>query len=176
MSFDQARRRHRTYGARSGTDGKSVLREEKIYEVDDVPLVATAGRLQSSKLWATSGQITESIVYAEGKPTQRERWYLNGALKEKSTATGSDSNTRTIQETFSDDGKIARRETLNTSGATLGTQQIFYSNGKVRVESTYGDADTRGRTRVISRREWDESGKLTADDEVLDDGSRKRKL
>ena len=58
----------------------------------------------------------------------------------------------------------------------MGTQQIFYSNGKLRAETMYGDADARGRTRIVARKEWDESGKLTADDEVLEDGSRKRKL
>ena len=176
LSFDQGRRRHRTYSTQSGADGKSVIREEKIYEIGDLPLNASAGRLLSSKLWAASGQPTESIAYVDGRPSHTERWYLNGAIKEKSTTTGSGSNTRTLQEKFSDDGKIASREAVNASGATVGTQQIFYSNGKLRAEMTYSDGDARGRTRIIARKEWDESGKLTADDEVLEDGSRKRKL
>jgi len=176
LSFDQGRRRLRTYSAPSSVDGKPVLREERIYEPGDLPLGTSTGRLQSSKLWAANGQATESVVYADGKPTHTERWYLNGMIKEKSTVTGSGDSTRIVQEKFTDEGKIASRETLNASGAMMGSQQFFYGNGKLRAEITYGDADARGRTRVVARKEWDESGKLSADDEVLEDGSRKRKL
>lgn len=176
LSFDQGRRRHRGYNTQGSADGKSVLREERIYEPDELPLNATAGRLQSSKLWAASGQATEQIVYTDGKPTQTDRWYLNGALKEKSTVAGTGDTARTQRERFNDDGKIASRETLTSTGTAIGLQQYFHGNGKLRTETTYGDADARGRTRVIARKAWDESGKLIADDEVLEDGSRKRKL
>ena len=177
MRFDQGRRMHRTFtvdGASSGT-GNNVLREERVYEPDEQPLNSTAGRLQTSKQWGTNSQATELIRYSEGKPTQTERWYLNGALREKSNVTGSGNAARTQREKFTDDGKLASRETLSAEGSVTGLQQYFYASGKLRREDTYGEADARGRARVLARKEWDETGKLTADDEILEDGSRKRK-
>ena len=178
MSFDQGRRVHRTFavdGASSSTSGKNVLREERVYESGEQVLSSTAGRLQTSKQWGTNGQATELVRYSEGKPVQTERWYLNGALREKSVVTGSGNAARTQREKFTDDGKLVSRETLTAGGSVTGQQQYFYASGKLRREDMYGEADARGRARVLARKEWDETGKLTADDEILEDGSRKRK-
>ncbi len=177
MSFDQGRRMHRTFtvdGASSST-GKNVLREERVYELSDQPLNSTVGRLQTSKLWGSNGQATELVHYGEGGSVQVKRWYLNGALKEKSNGTGSGNTARGQREKITDDGKLASRETLTAEGTATGLQQYFYANGKLRREETYGEPDSRGRTRMLARKEWDEAGKLTADDEILEDGSRKRK-
>ena len=174
MRFDQGRRVHRTFTV-DGAGGKNVLREERVYEQGDQPLNSTAGRLQTSKQWGTNGQATEVVRYSEGKPVHTERWYLNGALKEKSTVTGSGNAARTQREKFTDDGKLVSREALTAEGSATGLQQYFYGNGKLRREDIYGEADARGRARMLARKEWDETGKLTADDEILEDGSRKRK-
>jgi antitoxin component YwqK of YwqJK toxin-antitoxin module len=175
MIFDQGRRVHRSFSLDNNAGSKNVLREERVFESGEQPLNSTAGRLQTSKLWGANGQVTELVRYSEGRPTQTERWYLNGALKEKSSISGSGNSSRTQRERFSDDGKLASRETLTADGTSTGLQQYFYGNGKLRREETYGEPDTRGRTRVLARKEWDETGALTADDEILEDGSRKRK-
>lgn len=175
MSFDQGRRVHRSFAMDNTPGNKNVLREERVFEPGEQPLNSTAGRLQTSKLWGTNGQATELIRYIDGRPMQTERWYLNGALKEKSSITGSGNSARTQREKFTDDGKLASRETLTADGSATGLQQYFYGNGKLRREETYGEPDARGRTRVLTRKEWHETGTLTADDEILEDGSRKRK-
>lgn len=179
MSFDQGRRLHRSYqapGAGDVSSGKALLREERVYEPGDQALAATAGHLQSSRQWGSNGQMTEQIRYSEGRPVQTERWYLNGARKEKSVVSGAGATARTQRENFADDGKLMSRETLTADGANTGLLQQFYASGKLRSETTFGEPDARGRTRVVARREWDESGKLVADDEILEDGSRKRRL
>lgn len=184
MAFEQGRRVRRVYGegrvTAANPGGANVLREERIYEpppLNELALNASAGRLQTSRLWGSNGQLIEQQSYVEGKVTQAELWYLNGAKKEKTTATGSGASLRTLRESFSDDGKLVSRKTLGATGAPIGLQQYFFSNGKLQREEQFGEPDSAGvgRSRILSRKEWDEAGKLVADDEVLEDGSRRRK-
>ena len=174
MRFDQGRRVHRSYFTDNKPDGKARPREERIFEAGDQFLRSSRGPLLSHKQWGSNGQLTLFTRYADGKPTLTERWYLNGALKEKSTLTGNGSTTRTLRENYTDDGKLNSRETLTAEGNITGLQQVYYNNGKPMREDTYGEPDSRGRSRLVKRKEWDESGKVVADDEILEDGSRKR--
>lgn len=174
VRFDQGRRVQRSYHADSKIDGKAQPREERIFEAGDQLLRSSRGPLQSLKQWGSNGQLTLSTRYADGKPSLTERWYLNGALKEKTTVTGTGSASQTLRESYTDDGKLSSRETLNAEGNITGLRQVFYSNGKPMREDTYGEPDSRGRSRLIKRKEWDDSGKVVADDDILEDGSRKR--
>lgn len=169
LRFEQGRRVHKRFH-----DAKNQLREERIFEVSDQLLRSSQGALMAMKQWATSGQITLHTRYTDGKASLTERWYLNGALKEKVTATGSAIASRTLRESYTDEGKIASRETLNADNQVVGLRQIYFSNGNIMREDTYSEPDARGRTRLSKRKEWDESGKVSADDEILEDGSRKR--
>ena len=169
LRFEQGRRVHKRFH-----DAKNQLREERIFEVSDQLLRSSQGALMAMKQWATSGQITLHTRYTDGKASLTERWYLNGALKEKVTATGSAIANRTLRESYTDEGKIASRETLNADNQVVGLRQIYFSNGNIMREDTYSEPDARGRTRLSKRKEWDESGKVSADDEILEDGSRKR--
>ncbi|MEY4910339.1 MAG: hypothetical protein RL761_2 [Pseudomonadota bacterium] len=169
MHFEKGQRVHRKY-----FESKAQMREERIFEASDHVLRSSQGPLQSLKQWGSNGQLTLHTRYADGKPNLTERWYLNGALKEKSSVSGSGHTIRTLRESFSDDGKIASRETLNADGQVTGLRQMFYGTGKPMREDTYGEPDARGRSRLMKRKEWDENGNLVADDEILEDGSRKR--
>ena len=169
MRFEQGRRVHKRFH-----DAKNQLREERIFEASDHLLRASQGALLSIKQWAASGQMVLHTRYAEGKANLTERWYLNGALKEKVAVTGSANTTRTLRENYSDEGKITSRETLNADNQVVGLRQTYFSNGNIMREDTYNEPDGRGRTRLTKRKEWDDSGKVTADDEILEDGSRKR--
>lgn len=184
MFFEQGRRVRRVYGegkiTPTNASGANVLREERIYEpppANELALNASAGRLQSSRLWGSNGQLIEQQVYVDGKVSQADFWYLNGAKKEKTVATGSGSSLRTLRELFSDDGKLVSRHTLGPSGAASGLQQYYFANGKLQREELFGEPGSAGtgRSRVLSHKEWDDTGKLVADDEVLEDGSRRRK-
>jgi antitoxin component YwqK of YwqJK toxin-antitoxin module len=169
MRFEQGRRVHKRFH-----DAKNQLREERIFEASDHLLRASQGALLSLKQWATSGQMVLHTRYAEGKANLTERWYLNGALKEKVAVTGIANTARTLRENYSDEGKITSRETLNADNQVVGLRQTYFSNGNIMREDTYNEPDGRGRTRLTKRKEWDDSGKVTADDEILEDGSRKR--
>lgn len=169
MRFEQGRRVHKKFH-----DAKNQLREERIFDVSDQLLRSSQGALMALKQWSASGQITLHTRYTDGKASLTERWYLNGALKEKVTATGSANASRTLRESYTDEGKIASRETLNADNQVVGLRQMYFSNGNIMREDTYSEPDARGRTRLSKRKEWDESGKVIADDEILEDGSRKR--
>lgn len=177
--FDGGRRVHRNYSAQGNSSGKAVLREERVYEADDNVLNATRGKLLSIKLWGASEQITEHRRFADGREVALERWYLNGAIKERSATTGTGAEARLQRESFNDAGALVRREKLvagrDYGGDYTGVQQAFHDNGKLAVEDTWSNPDDRGRTRLIARKQWDETGRLVADDEILEDGSRKRK-
>jgi antitoxin component YwqK of YwqJK toxin-antitoxin module len=169
---EDGRRVHRNFY----TDGgKSVLREERIFAPDDRSLRDTRGQLLSTKRFAASGQIIEQRRYAEGREVQVERWYQNGSLRERILWSGTGAQARLLRESYRDDGALARRERLNADEWPVGTQQAFHPNGRLAVEEQYSEPDARGRTRPVARKQWDETGRLVADDILLEDGSRQRK-
>ncbi len=189
LAMKDGARWHRIYDTSGTKDGKNVLREERLYEPGDdtkYRLNNEGGPLQWSKLWGANEQLIEHIRYSKSNPVAIERWYLNGAIKEKivaiSVAEGNPFGglgVRSLREQYDDTGRIVSREnfvgTGNNRAQPVGLQQAFYPNGKIAVEETYSALDDRNRSRLIARKEWDESGKLTADDEILEDGSRKRR-
>jgi antitoxin component YwqK of YwqJK toxin-antitoxin module len=189
LAMKDGARWHRFYYAHGTKDGKKILREERLYEPSDdkkYRLSNDGGPLQWSKQWGTNEQLIEHIRYSKSNPVAIERWYLNGAIKEKivaiSVAEGNPFGglgVRSLREQYDDTGRITSREnfvgTGNNRAQPVGLQQAFYPNGKIAVEETYSPLDDRSRSRLIARKEWDESGKLTADDEILEDGSRKRR-
>lgn len=166
------RRVHKIF---STEGGKSVLREERVFAPDDRTLRDTRGQLLSAKRYGASGQLIEQRSFAEGREVQAERWYLNGAVRERSTWSGTGKDARLLREMYRDDGKLARREQLNADQWPVGTQQAFHDNGRLALEEQYSDPDGRGRTRLTARKQWDDTGKLTADDTILEDGSRQSK-
>ena len=172
MLFENGRRVHRRY---SSENGKAVLREERIYEADDRPLAHRGGALAQVRQWGASGQLVEQRSYTAGRETLVERWYLNGALRERTALAGEGPAARVLRELHGDDGRLARRERLTADRQPTGVQQHFHANGRIALEEGYGEPDARGRTRLQTRKEWDESGRLLADDVLLEDGSRQRK-
>ena len=174
--FDSGRRVQRHFSTEGTTQGKSVLREERIFEPDTNALNATRGQLQSLKLWGANGQLTEAHHYADGREVALERWYLNGALRERRASSGTGEQARVLRESFSDAGVLLRRNRYVASpddaDVPTGVQQTFRSDGKLAAEETWSAPDVHGRTRLVARRLWDESGRLTADDDILEDGSR----
>ncbi|WP_298209923.1 hypothetical protein [Acidovorax sp.] len=166
------RRVHRSFTAEGG---KSVLREERIFAPDERTLRDTRGPLLSTKRYGASGQLIEQRSFTDGREVQVERWYLNGSVRERSIWSGTGEQARLQRETYRDDGKLARREQLNADQWPVGTQQTFHDNGRLAVEEQYSAPEARGRARLTARKQWDETGKLLADDTILEDGSRQRK-
>lgn len=173
MQFEEGRRVHRSFFTEGG---KSVLREERIFAPDEQRFLRdTRGPLHSLRRFGNNGQMTEQHAYADGREVLLERWYLNGAPRERSTRIGTGDATRIQRELRDDEGKLTRRELLTAEQQPTGAQQHFHPNGRLGREDRYTAPDARGRTRLEARKQWDESGKLTADDTILEDGSRQRK-
>lgn len=173
MLFEEGRRVHRSFFTEGG---KSVLREERIFAPDEQRFLRDArGPLHSLRRFGSNGQMTEQHAYADGREVLLERWHLNGAPRERTTMTGTGDATRIQRELRDDEGKLTRRELLTSEQQPTGVQQHFHANGRLGREDRYTAPDARGRTRLEARKQWDESGKLTADDTILEDGSRQRK-
>lgn len=185
MAFKGEQRWHRVYNTEGTADRKNVLREERLYEPgrnflgDAHRLTSSAGRLQWSKAWGANEQLTEHIRYANGLPVLTERWYLNGAIREKITVTPENGGSKMVRESYDDAAHISSVQTTFAIGSAreqrVGIQKTFHENGQTAMEETYSPLDERARTRLVARKQWDEAGKLLADDEILEDGSRKRR-
>ncbi len=186
LALQNGARWHRVFDARGSKDGKNVLREERLYEIDTegrYRVTDNGGRLQWSKLWGSNEQLTEHSRFSNGRAVLTERWYLNGALKERLITSGEGEGkgvlARVVHERYDDQGLLNTRENLVAQSPfgnlRTGPQQSYHANGKLAMEETYSAPDERSRTRLIARKQWDESGKLTADEEILEDGSRKRR-
>lgn len=173
MLYEEGRRVHRNF---STEGGKSVLREERIFAPDEQRFLRdTRGPLHSLRRFGSTGQLTEQHGYADGREVLIERWYLNGAARERSVLTGTGDAARIQRELRDDEGRLTRKETLTEQQQRTGVQQAFHTNGRLAQEDRYTAPDARGRTRLEARKQWDESGKLQADDTILEDGSRQRK-
>jgi len=174
MLYEEGRRVHRSFFTEGG---KSVLREERIFAPDEPQrlLRDTRGPLLSLRRFGSSGPLIEQRGYAQGREALLERWYLNGSVRERSTVTGTGESTRIQRELRDDEGRLTRREMLTAEQFPTGVQQQFHANGRMAQEDRYTAPDARGRTRLEARKQWDESGKLVADDTILEDGSRQRK-
>lgn len=173
MLYEEGRRVHRSF---STEGGKSVLREERIFAPDEQRFLRdTRGPLHSLRRFGSTGQLIEQHGYADGREVLLERWYLNGAARERTVMTGTGDAARIQRELRNDEGKPTHRELLTAQQQPTGVQQQFHANGRVAQEDRYTAPDARGRTRLEARRQWDESGKLVADDTLLEDGSRQRK-
>jgi antitoxin component YwqK of YwqJK toxin-antitoxin module len=182
LQMQNGARWHRVFDSRGAKDGKNVLREERLYEVSDEPRPRVSdnkGPLQWSKLWGSNEQLTEHARYIQGRAVLTERWFLNGSLKEKVTTTGEGPQARTQIESYRDIGGLISRETILGNSSTfaqrVGQQQSYHDNGKLANEDTFSLPDERGRTRLIARKQWNDAGTLIADDEILEDGSRKKR-
>jgi antitoxin component YwqK of YwqJK toxin-antitoxin module len=117
----------------------------------------------------------EQVQYRDGVEARAERWYLNGSLKERVVLEGDGAAARRMVENYDDAGKLQTRASTTLRGTRSGLQQSFHSNGKLAQEDIYSAPDARGNTRLTARKSWDETEALTADDEILEDGSRKKK-
>ena len=172
QSVVDGRRVHQSFYTEGG---KSVLREERVFAPDERTLRDARGQLLSARRFGASGQLIEQRSFGtDGREAQVERWYLNGSVRERSIWSGNGKDVRLVREMYRDDGKLARREQFDADQRPVGTQQAFHDNGRLAVEEQYADPDARGRSRITARKQWDDAGKLLADDIILEDGSRKR--
>jgi antitoxin component YwqK of YwqJK toxin-antitoxin module len=180
-------RTYRVYDTDKHPDNKNTLREERIYEAASDPdsdrLQNTRAPLLSLKKWDARQQLIQHTRYTGGQMSQDEHWWLNGQIKSRQVREGQGAAALIRSEWFDDNGKLTERFLETQRGERTGVQQEFYANGRLAVEEVWsapaaaeGSSRTwRGSTRVVSRKQWDEKGQLIADDEILEDGSRRKR-
>ena len=157
-------------------DGKS-LRRERVFEPDDGPLRA-GGPLVREREWAGKDQLVRDARFDKGVLLTEELWYQNGQPKARRAVETQTLNGRRVstvrEETFRDDGSLAARN-VERDRMPIGVQRYYDERGTLRREDNYSTpaAESRERARLLSRKTWDEGGRLTSDDEFFEDGSRK---
>ncbi|HEY4375291.1 MAG TPA: hypothetical protein VGN52_25430 [Burkholderiales bacterium] len=172
ISFDDNNQPARSY---SFKDGIETTRE---YFPDGKPRRERAfakngdarGRDGVEREWASNGQMLREVRYAGGYETATTVWYMNGSMKQKRSVEGSGRNALAHVEDYFDSGKLEQRGD-ERGGRGVGKHQSFDEAGTLREEAGYDDTGV-----LKTRRVYDAHGKLTADDEFFEDGSRKRKL
>jgi antitoxin component YwqK of YwqJK toxin-antitoxin module len=120
--------------------------------------------------------------WADGLPERETEWYLNGQPRRERVhervADPQAGGARIVghaEREYHDTGRVAfegRWANLDGRGARLvpvGPHRRYDADGRLVAERTFDD-----RGRLSRERDWDASGRLVRDDELYEDGSRKR--
>lgn len=122
--------------------------------------------------FSDSGKLTDERRWSGGLLQSERRYYLNGQMRHQYLYGGPEQQRVRDETTYYDSGKLARegryRLTSESRYVPVGVHRTLAEDGKIRGETSYDDKGRRTRERS-----WDEFGKLTQDDAVFDDGSRK---
>lgn len=130
-----------------------------------------------------SGKTLREQVYSFVKTLERSRnllvsdtsYFPNGKLKEQNQYSYTETRETRDSQHFFENGKLAKRTKFMKENAVIefpiGTHQVFSETGQLLKETEYDDAGKAKRERA-----WDAAGKLTGDDELQADGSRKSLL
>ena len=124
--------------------------------------------------FAASGTMTRERRWTGGELASEQTFYLNGQPRTKARYTQSGATRMLEMQEFYDNGVPASEGSYVDTGryapTPVGSHRQFDPQGRVKAESVY---DMRGR--ITRERAWDASGTLVRDDEVFEDGSRKRR-
>ena len=157
-----------------GEDGGK--RREKVWNEAEKPAVLlreseyhASGSLVRERLYGVSelgGRkrnrlLSEARFFLNGQPQSKERYSLDGETELVDRQHFIDKGTLVAEGRFALDGRYGQER-------GLGVHKSYYENGKLAQEETFD-----GKGNVKRLRSWDENGKLTADDELFEDGSRK---
>jgi YD repeat-containing protein len=144
--------------------------------------VSIAGRAVLDASFGERGNPLKEQRWAEGLPEREAEWYLNGQpsrerVYERLTdaQAGEMRIVGHLQRDYHDTGRVAaegRWAILEGRGARtvpVGAHRAYDADGRLVAERVFDD-----RGRISRERDWDASGRLVRDDEVHEDGSRKR--
>ncbi len=150
-------------------------RREKVWNESERP----AALVRESEYHASGSLVRErryTLTEVGGRKRNRlstdARFYLNGQAQSKETYTLDGETELLEQQRFNDKGQLASEGRFALEGRygqrNLGVHKLYFDNGKLAQEEHF---DAQGKPHRL--RTWDESGKLTADDALFEDGSRK---
>lgn len=124
------------------------------------------GREGVSREWAESGQLTQEILWFQGRERFIRQWYLGGQLKLQQTIEWRGRNQLRRTESFWESGQPAAiNEERN--GRLLGWQKYFDETGVLRREEEHGE-----RGALLRRKRFDANGALEQDELLQLEGER----
>jgi antitoxin component YwqK of YwqJK toxin-antitoxin module len=120
-----------------------------------------------------SGTLIRDQQWSQNVPVSDVAYYLNGKQRRVVTYQHEGTFTRIVAKDFYDDGKLGADGTfMSPDGRSdeipVGVHKRYDEQGRLRGQSEFTDAGQVKRLKT-----WDESGSVTRDDEVYEDGSRK---
>lgn len=113
-----------------------------------------------------NGEPARELVVADGYAVRRQEWYMNGALKLRTTQEARERQARSVDERFRDDGTLAEIE-HKLDGKTQRRERYDAKGGLVE------DWEHAPAGHVSRHRKFDGQGGLLLDEELYPDGSRK---
>jgi antitoxin component YwqK of YwqJK toxin-antitoxin module len=148
----------------STKDGVRTLRDTYPNGKTQRELVRNANTGEASeKRYAENGQILlDQKGRIDGSMLEETQWYMNGQFKRKARF---EANQSKVVEEFDDKGRLIESGAYDQRDRPLGTHRLYDSGGKLAAEVIYE------KFRVTRRKEYDATGKVVADDEILEDGS-----
>ena len=167
-----------TWYGRDGSIGRSELTQgnERIQRThypngavrrEQVSDLARRERSAEREFSDTGTKLSE-VLWHEGARASEASWYQNGQPRERITWVREGSRRVGQVEHFNDAGVRTFSGSRDERARPLGVHRNYDARGTLRLEQTFDD-----NGRPVRRREFDENARLTADDEVFADGSRK---
>ena len=122
--------------------------------------------------FAASGQVLRDTEWRDGVAVRSTEWYMNGS-KRSEIERPATANTPALLRQYWDNGRLRSEEQRQVgTGATLGTpfgsRRTYREDGSLQAETWFHPRGWREK-----QKDFDESGKLIAEGEFFEDGSRK---
>jgi antitoxin component YwqK of YwqJK toxin-antitoxin module len=145
---------------------RRVLREHFPEGALRLEIVVLGNSKQSERELARSGQPVRETRWQDGWKSEETLWYMNGQPKSRTRWERDGRQVLVKADEYWDNGKLRARTVRDDRRGYVGVQQTYTEAGVLETEATY----EQGR---LTRKKVYKDGRLAADDEYYEDGSRK---
>lgn len=124
------------------------------------------GREGTGREWADSGQLTQEVVWAQGREQRLRQWYLNGQLKLDQQIRRQGRHEERLTRSFWENGQPAA---VNTErfGRLWGWQRYFGPKGQRMRDDEHGPGG-----ELLRRRHYNAAGQVEREEVLADDARR----
>lgn len=124
------------------------------------------GREGTGREWADSGQLTQEVVWAQGREQRLRQWYLNGQLKLDQQIRRQGRHEERLTRSFWENGQPAA---VNTErfGRLWGWQRYFGPKGQRLRDDEHGPGG-----ELLRRRHYNAAGQVEREEVLADDARR----
>lgn len=122
--------------------------------------------------FAATGQVLRDTEWRGGVAVRSTEWYMNGSKRSEVERPATASAPAVLRQ-YWDNGRLRSEEqrqvgTGGNLGAPFGSRRTYREDGSLQAETWFHPRGWRER-----QKDFDESGKLIAEEEFFEDGSRK---